>query len=124
MECAEENLAEILPVRALSPAESSEMLPPAAEALGFLHRAGFVHGRVRPSNITAVENQLKLSTDSLRKIGEGGGARAASAYDAPEVATAGLSPAADVWSLGMTLVSLLTPSGPNGPSLTRSSLAP
>src|SRR5712691_9144164 len=123
MECADENLAEILPVRALSPAEASEMLPPAAEALGFLHRAGFVHGRVRPSNITAVENQLKLSTDSLRKIGEVGGARAASAYDAPEVATAGLSPAADVWSLGMTLVAVLTQSEPKGQSVSGSSVA-
>lgn len=112
MECAEENLAEILPVRPLSPAEASEMLPPTAEALGFLHKAGFVHGRVRPSNVTAMENQLKLSTDSLRRIGELGGARAPSAYDAPEVATAGLSPAADVWSLGMTLVTVMTQNEP------------
>src|ERR1700692_593227 len=112
MECAEENLAEILPVRPLLPTEASEMLPPTAEALGFLHKAGFVHGRIKPSNITAVENQLKLSTDSLRRIGELGGARAPSAYDAPEVATAGLSPAADVWSLGMTLVTVLTQNEP------------
>ena len=112
MECAEENLGEILPVRPLSPAEAAEMLPPTAEALGFLHKAGFVHGRVTPSNITAVENQLKLSTDSLCRIGELGGARAPSAYDAPEVATAGLSPAADVWSLGMTLVTVLTQNEP------------
>src|SRR5260370_20338130 len=76
MESAEENLAEILPVRALTPAEASEMLPPAAEALGFLHRAGFVHGRVRPSNITAVGNQLKSSTDNLPRISAVGGALA------------------------------------------------
>src|SRR6267154_3004174 len=112
MECAEENLAEILPVRPLSPAEASEMLPPAAEALGFIHRAGFVHGRVAPSNITAVDNQLKLSADSLRKMGDLEGARTTSAYDAPEVATAGLSAAADVWSLGMTLIAVLTQKEP------------
>jgi TonB family protein len=117
MESAEENLAEILPVRALTPAEASEMLPPAAEALGFVHRAGFVHGRIRPSNITAVENQLKLSTDSLRKIGEVGAARTASAYDAPEVATAGPSAAADVWSLGMTLVAVMTQKEPKPQSV-------
>jgi len=110
MECADENLAEILPVRALSPAEASEMLPPAAEALGFLHRAGFVHGRVAPSNVMAVDNQLKLSSDGLSKTGEVTGVRAPSGYDAPEVATMGLSPAADVWSLGMTLVAVLTQS--------------
>src|ERR1700692_304527 len=109
MECADENLAEILPVRALTPAEASEMLPPTAEALGFLHRSGYVHGRVAPTNITAVDNQLKLSSDSLRKIGAVEGVRAPSAYDAPEVAKGGqLSPAADVWSLGMTLVTVLT----------------
>jgi len=112
MECADENLAEILPVRPLSPAEASEMLPPTAEALGFLQRAGFVHGRVAPSNITAVENQLKLSSDGLRKNGEVAGARAPSLYDAPEVATSGPSPAADVWSLGMTLVAVLTQNEP------------
>src|SRR5258708_13789507 len=124
MESADENLAEILPVRPLTPAEASEMLPPAAEALGFLHRAGFVHGRVKPSNITAVDNQLKLSTDSLRKIGEVGGARAASAYDAPEVATAGLSPAADVWSLGMTLVAVMTQKEPKPQSVSGSVAVP
>src|SRR4029077_7317172 len=32
--------------------------------------------------------------------------------DAPEVATSGLSPAADVWSLGMTLVAVLTRNEP------------
>jgi TonB family protein len=111
MEFVDENLAEILPLRPLSPAEASEMLPPAAEALGFLHRAGFVHGRAAPANITAVDNQLKLSSDSLRKIGEAG-ARPASVYDAPEVATAGLSPPADVWSLGTTLVAVLTQNEP------------
>jgi TonB family protein len=112
MECADESLTEILPVRPLSPSEASQMLPPAAEALGFLHRAGFVHGRVAPSNITAVENQLKLSSDGLSKIGDVAGPRAPSAYDAPEVATTGLSPAADIWSLGMTLVAVLTQNEP------------
>src|ERR1700674_6063279 len=70
MEYAEENLAQILPQRPLSPAEVSEMLPPTVEALAFLHRAGFVHGHLKPSNVFAVDNQLKISSDSLRKIGE------------------------------------------------------
>jgi len=112
MECADENLAEVLPVRALTAAEASEMLPPVAEALGFLQRSGFVHGRVAPSNITAVNNQLKLSSDSLRKVGEAGGGRTPSAYDAPEVGTGGPSAAGDVWSLGRTLVAVLTQNEP------------
>ena len=112
MEYAEENLAEILPLRPLSPAEASEMLRPAAEALGALHRAGFVHGRIMPSNIMAVGNQLKISADGLRKIWEPPVPHAAGNYDAPEVATVGLSTAADIWSLGMTLVAVLTQTEP------------
>jgi TonB family protein len=112
MECAEENLGEVLPVRPLSPAEASEMLPPVAQALGQLHRAGFVHTRIAPSNITAVDNQLKLSTDSIRKIGEVDGPRSASAYDAPEVAITGPSAAADIWSLGVTLLAVMTQNAP------------
>jgi TonB family protein len=107
MEYAEENLAEILPLRPLAAAEASEMLRPAAEALAYLHQSGFVHGDVRPSNIMAVHDQLKISADGLGKIGERG-VRAPSAYDAPELASSGLSPAADIWSLGATLVAVLT----------------
>jgi len=70
MEYAEENLAQILPQRALSPEEVKEMLPPTAETLALLHQAGFAHGRIKPSNIVAVDNQLKISADSLRKAGE------------------------------------------------------
>jgi TonB family protein len=107
MEFAEENLAEILPLRALSPAEVSEMLRPTAEALAYLHDSGFAHGSIRPSNIMAVADQVKISTDSLRKIGERD-SREPTPYDAPEVATTGVSPAADMWSLGATLVAIMT----------------
>ena len=111
-EYAEENLAEILPLRPLSAAEASEMLRLTAEALASLHQAGFVHGHIKPSNIMAVDDKLKISADGLRKIGERGDTVAPSAYDAPEVATAGPSPAADIWSLGITLVATLTQNEP------------
>jgi len=111
MEYAEETLAEILPLRALSSAEVSEMLGPAAEALAALSHAGFVHGSIRPSNVMAVGNQLKLSVDGLGRSGDrGSGMR--SGYDAPEVAAVGLSAAADLWSLGMTLLAVLVQSEP------------
>lgn len=114
MEYAEENLAEVLPLRALTSSEVLEMLRPAAEALAALHRAGFVHSSIKPSNVMAVDNQLKLSADGLRKSGDSGSGRAMSSYDAPEVATVGFSPAADTWSLGMTLVAVLTQNEPKG----------
>ncbi|MGA8500267.1 MAG: TonB family protein [Candidatus Sulfotelmatobacter sp.] len=119
MEYAEENLAEILPLRPLTPDEASAMLGPTAEALAYLHKSGFVHGRVKPSNIMAVGDQLKISADRLCKSGERGDARTRSVYDAPEAAIAGLSPAADIWSLGATLVAVLTQNEPSLKNLPR-----
>jgi TonB family protein len=110
MEYAEENLAQVLLQRPLAPEEVEGMLPPTVDALIFLHHAGYVHGHVKPTNIMAVDNQLRISTDNLRKTGEPG-ERETSPYDAPEIGAAGLSPAADVWSLGATLVAVLTPPG-------------
>jgi TonB family protein len=108
MEYGEENLAEILPLRPLTPAEATDMLQPAAEALAAVHEAGFTHGRIKPSNILAVGNDLKISVDALGKNGDRSLARTFSLYDAPEVKTAGASAAADLWSLGATLVAVLT----------------
>jgi TonB family protein len=114
MESAEEDLSQILPSRPLSDSEAREMLPPAIEALTYLHSNGFVHSRVKPSNILATADQLKLSSDAISPIGE---ARKASrkfdVHDAPETATSPLTAAADVWSLGMTLVETLTQQTPS-----------
>jgi TonB family protein len=107
MEYAEENLAQILPQRPLSPEEVKEMLPPAAEALAYLHQAGLAHGHIKPSNIMAVADQLKLSSDSLRKSGERD-KQAPSGYLAPEVVATGPTPRADVWSFGEMLIAVLT----------------
>ena len=112
MEYAEENLAEIIPVRPLSADEALEMLRPAAEALAFLHGSGLVHSRIQPSNIMAVGDHLKLSSDGLRRFGQGRDTTLLTAYDAPEVTASGFSPASDVWSLGATLASVLTQKEP------------
>jgi TonB family protein len=109
MEYAEENLGQVLPVRSLTPEEAREMLPPVIDALSYIHRKNLVHGRIRPSNILVVSEQLKISSDSLRLTGDPTLSRfEPGPYDAPEVARGETSPAADVWSLGMLLVAALT----------------
>jgi TonB family protein len=109
MEYADENLSQVLPYRPLTPAEARDMLEPVLDALAYLHGKGFVHGRMKPSNIMAVADQLKISSDSLCPVGEWhDDERKPSAYDPPEITTAGNSPAGDVWSLGMTVVEALT----------------
>lgn len=108
-EYAEENLSQILVQRPLTPQETREMLDPVLDALLYLHGKGFVHGSIKPSNIMAVADQLKMSSDGTRGIGSAVGElhSPSSAYTSPE-ATAIVSPADDVWSLGMTLVEVLT----------------
>jgi TonB family protein len=109
MELPDEALAHILPTRALSAAETGDMLPPVLDALAYLHSQGLVHGHLNPANILAVDDRLKLSTDKLQQTGHPrkleGGPRI---YDAPEIAHGDLTPASDIWSLGVTLVEALT----------------
>lgn len=67
------------------------MLGPVADALGYLHGKGFVHGRLTSSNIMAVGEQVKISSDTVRHGG---------------------SPADDAWSLGELLREALAPRVP------------
>jgi TonB family protein len=108
MEYAEENLAQILPQRALTPAEVRDLLEPALDALAFIHGKGLVHGRVKPSNVMAAQDQLKLSSDSLVPAGDPIAIARPTAYDAPELASGKISAASDSWSLGMTVMEALT----------------
>ncbi len=112
MEYAEENLGEIIPVRALSVDEALQMLRPTAEALAFLHHSGFVHSRLKPANVLAVGDKLKLSSDGLRRPAQVPRAALSTPYDAPDIGTAGYSPASDIWSLGTTSISVLTQTEP------------
>lgn len=107
-EYAEENLGQIIPERALTAEEAQGALPAVLDALQFLHDKGFVHGRIQPSNILAVGDQVKLSSDGLRLSDEKGSAKVPSAYDPPEAASGAISRTADIWQLGMTLVEVLT----------------
>ena len=108
-EYADEVLGEILPLRPLTPAEAKEMLAPVLDALGYLHAKGFVHSRLKPSNILVVNDRLKLSADGLQAAGASTGSQPTlTIYDAPERADGTCSPATDVWALGATLVEALT----------------
>jgi eukaryotic-like serine/threonine-protein kinase len=107
-EYAEENLAQVVPQRVLTADEADSTLRPILDALTYLHGQGLVHGHIRPSNVMAVHEQLKLSSDGIQAPGAPPQKAAATAYDAPEAARGQLSPAADVWSLGATLAEVLT----------------
>jgi len=109
MEYAEEDLSKVLAQRPLTPTEARDMLGPVLDALAYVHGEGFVHGHIKPSNIMALDEQLKVSNDGIFRIGESrGGLGMPRPYDSPETASGRVSPAGDVWSLGMTLIEVLT----------------
>src|SRR5260370_38431813 len=60
MEYAEENLAQVVPARPLSPMEAHEMLEPTLSALAYIHGQGFVQVHPRPSTILWLEGTLKI----------------------------------------------------------------
>lgn len=118
MEYAEENLAQLLEQRVLSEHEAREMLAQTLSVLAYLHERELVHGQLKPSNILAVGDELKLASDTVRAVGESaGGVNAESAYDAPESRDGICSAAGDIWALGVTVCEALVrrqPSLPHG----------
>jgi len=112
-EYADEVLSEILPVRPLTPEEVKEMLVPVLDTLSDLHALGLVHGHLRPSNILVVNDQLKLSADSVQPANSTSAETAQlSIHDAPERTDGTVAPASDMWSLGVTIVEALTQETP------------
>jgi TonB family protein len=105
-EYADETLSQILPDRPLSPREAREMLGPVLSALSYLHNRCLTHGHLRPTNIMVIDDRVKLSPDF------GWRSRTRSIYDAPEIGTIYVAPAADIWSLGILLVEALTQQPP------------
>jgi serine/threonine protein kinase len=91
MEYAEQTLAQVLAGRALTPAEAREMLPPTLDALAYLHQNQLIHGHLKTSNVLAVNDQLKLASDTIR-----------SSSNAPS----------DIWAFGLTLTEALTQRAP------------
>lgn len=115
MEYAEQSLAQILRNRPLTEDEAREMLVPMLNALTFLHGRKMVQGQLKPTNILAVGDKLKLASDTIRPISESGDGRGIlSAYDPPEYRDGGYSTAGDIWGLGMTLLEALGRRAPAG----------
>jgi outer membrane biosynthesis protein TonB len=108
MEYADQTLAQLLRNRALTDEEVQEMLPTLLEALAFLHGRGLVHGQLKPANILVVGDQLKLASDTIRRVSEGTLSATVTPYDAPECGKESSSTAGDVWALGITLCEALT----------------
>jgi eukaryotic-like serine/threonine-protein kinase len=108
MERAEESLAGVLTDRALTENETREMLGPALAALKYLHKNSYAHTRLKPSNVLAVGDQLKLSSDGALRVQDGG------------------APAEDMRALGVLIVEALTRKAPQldgdaGPYILRES---
>jgi TonB family protein len=110
---AEQNLAQILPNRPLTPDEVRELLPATLDALAHLHAKSLVHGGLKPPNFMVVGDQLKLACDTIRPAGQPTASTAKpSLYDPPEAKHGRVSTAGDIWALGITLVEALTQAPP------------
>jgi serine/threonine-protein kinase len=103
---ADEDLGQLLPRRALTAEETSGMLAAVLPTLDFLHESGFVHAGVKPSNIHATGDNVKLSADRIVPAGESASTwPLAAPFAAPESV---LFPASDMWSLGISICETLS----------------
>jgi TonB family protein len=107
MEYADQTLAQLLLHRALTDDEAREMLLPILEALAFLHGRSLTQGNLKTTNIMVVGDQLKLASDTIRRVGEGGKLAPMRSHSLEEQERSG-STADDVRALGMSLFEALT----------------
>jgi len=96
IERADESLEGVLASRPLTTEETREMLISAGAALRYLHEHGYAHARLHPSNVLAVGDHVKLSSDGVTRIDHGESA------------------AEDMKALGALIVQALTQKLPNG----------
>ncbi len=115
MEYADQTLAQLLQHRALTEDEAREMLVPMLDALAFLHGRHLLQGQLKPANVLVVGDQLKLASDTIRRLSERPVSTAEPGlYDPPEARQGSSSTADDVWALGVTLFEALTRRAPSG----------
>jgi hypothetical protein len=113
-EHAEKVLSKFLPEKPLQVHEARNIFGPVLEALSYLHEKGVVHGHIKPSNILVSGGELKISVDNfLVADGMPKPPRKPGIYDAPEVAAGMMIAAADVWSVGISMVEALTQRPPS-----------
>lgn len=101
---------------AMNPAEVMRMVQQMADALDYAHRKGVIHRDFKPNNVLLDENRNTYLTDfGLAKISEASqqltvtGILGTPSYMAPEQAEPNeLTPAADVYALGVTTFQMLT----------------
>jgi len=115
MEYADQTLAQVLARRALAEDEAQKMLRPTLDALAFLHGQHLVQGQLKPANILVVGDELKLASDTIRRVSEDAViAKSPTPYDPPDSRHGNGSTAADVWALGVCLLEALTRRPPTG----------
>ncbi len=100
----------------MEPGDIIRIVGEMADALDYAHEKGVIHRDFKPSNVLLDENRNTYLTDfGLAKMGEssaqitGTGILGTPSYMAPEQAEpAQLTPAADVYALGVTIFQMLT----------------
>lgn len=108
-ERADENLGDVLRHRALDETEARQILDGVIPALEFLHDRGFVHGRVKPSEVLACGETVKLNGESIRPVSaQSRSGDSSGLYAAPETIDGQFGPAADAWSLAVLILESLT----------------
>jgi serine/threonine protein kinase len=112
-ERAEAALSGIIPRKTLDPDKVRVIANRVADALSYVHDKGLVHGSVKPSNILLASDEWKLSGDCVHAAAEAAErVQETGLYDAPEVAEGRVTPASDVWSLGVIVAEALTQLAP------------
>jgi serine/threonine protein kinase len=96
--------------RELAPAELAHLGLHLGSAIRYLHRSGFLHLDLKPSNVVADGGRAKVIDLSLaRPPGPAPAGIGTWCYLAPEQARGGeLGPAADVWGIGVVLFEAAT----------------
>ena len=81
------NLAEVLDRGHLNVEDVAQLASSLVAALEVLHTHGFIHEHIEPSNIFAIDGDVKMRSDCIREAPEGEEGRAAKQRDVRDLAT-------------------------------------